>query len=292
VNEALRRIFPALRKARFSGRFSACFCLLTALLVLDGLQALMRDDFNRIDLPVGGQAPVIGAMPQQAKDYADLVADIEGNDGLRFTALTDFKGFWLGAPMWRAMLEASADAEPGRAVLTVVDLVPAKSATGNATIMVQNPNLIYAVTVWPSAEAMEAAHFSLSRRLTGLSAFIWAGLSLACATGIGAWHLRLQQRAHRALAQEGIFVVHGMQKTAAGYMAVFSPGAEGGAQVRQAVILFTPEGVEQGTGVLHESSPHKSSALFPLDGTPPGHGWLLRYGEAAKAPEREKDLPA
>jgi hypothetical protein len=123
--------------------------------------------------------------------------------------------------MWRATLDASAVTEPGKAILTIVDIVPTKSTTGNTTITVQPPGQIYIITVWPSAEAMQAAHFSLARRLTGLSASLWAGLSVACAIGIGVWHIFLSYAAQRALAQEGLFIIHGIQKTDAGYQAIF-----------------------------------------------------------------------
>ena len=279
--------------ARFSGAWSAVFFLLTGLLVFDGLQALMRDDFSRIDLPLGGQALMSGAMPLQAKVYTDIVADIKGLDGLSFTPLADFKGFWLGAHMWRAMLDARNATTPGRAELTIVDLVPAKSTTSNATITVQNPTLIYAVTVWPSEKAMQAAHFALSHRLTGLSAFVLAVLILACGTGIAIWHFFVNQTAHRALAAERLFVIHGVRKTEAGYLVICMLSAGNELQARQPVSLLSPDGAEQGKGVLQECSPHKGSALLPLGGVPPRYGWLLRY-EPDTRPESEhkQSVPA
>ena len=270
------RAFAALRRARLSGTLSASCFLLVALLVADGLQALMRDDFNRIDLPLGGQVPVSGAMPQQAKAHGDIIADIVGLDGLDFTPLTDFKGFWFGAHMWRATLDARNVTAPGRAVLTVVDLVPAKSTTGNATILVQNPNQIYTITVWPSEQAMQAAHLSFSRRVTGLSPFIWAGISFACGLAVGFLHFLLNRTAHRALADEGIFVIHGLRKTDAGRQALFSPEGEA-LQIGQPMLLLSLEGVEEGQGVLQEYAPYKACALFAPDAAPPPqYGRLLR----------------
>jgi hypothetical protein len=254
----------------------------------------MREDFSRIDLPLGGQAPVSGAMPLETKKHADIVAIIEGSDGLSFTPLTDFRGHWFGAHMWRGALDASKATEPGRAVLTIVDMVPAKSTTGNATIMVQNPNQIFTVTVWPSAEAMRAAHFSLVRRLTGLSAFILAALSLACALGIGVRHYFLSKAAHRALALEGIFPIYGRKKTEDGYLAFFSPGDRQDLQARQPAALLTPQGAERQKGMLHACSPPKYSALFSLDeATAPRYGWLVRYEpKAGQAPEHGENTPA
>jgi hypothetical protein len=277
VSASPQRAVAALRKAGLYGKFSAGCFLLAALLIADGLQALIRDDFSRVDLFLGGQTMVSGAMPLEAKTYADIIADIEGLEGLEFTPRTDFKGFWFGAHMWRATLDARHATKTGRAVLTVVDLVPAKSTTSNATIMVQNPTQLYNIFVWPSAEAMQAAHFSLSRRLTGLSAFVWAGLGVICGIGIGIWHFFLNQAAHKALAEEGIFVIHGMKKTDEGRLALFSPGDRTDLRLRQPMTLLDPDGAEQGKCELHALVPHKSSVLLPPDGVPPRYGWLLRY---------------
>jgi len=292
MNDSLRRAFAALHKARSAGYASACCFLLTALLVIDGLQALVRDDFSRIDLPLGGQVLMSGAMPLQAKKHTDIVTEIEGLDGLEFIPLEDFRSFWMGSHMWRAKLDASAVTEPGQAVLTIVDMVPAKSTSGSgATITVQNPNQVYAVTVWASPEAMQAAHFSLARRLTGLSAFIWAALSVICALGIGAWHAFLNNAAHNALAREGIFVIHGLQKTDAGYQAIFV--ADAAMELRQPMSLLNLQGVEQGMGVLCEYSAKKYRVLFPPDGAVPRYGWLLRYTpEPRPASEREEPISA
>ena len=294
MSASLRRAYAALRQARLSGSVSACFFLLTCLLLLDGLQSLMRSDFNRIDLPLGGQTLISGAMPQQAESRADIVAIVEGLDGIDFVPLTDFRGHWFGAHMWRATLDASNATKPGTAELTIVDMVPAKSTTTNATILVQNPNQIYTITVWPSEETMQAAHLSLARRLTGLAAFVWAGLSFACGFGIAVGHYFLSKAAHRALAAEGIFPIYGRKKTEEGYLAFFIPGDGQDFQARQPVSLLTSSGLEQQQGALHECSPKKHSALFSLDeATAPRHGWLLRYAPDANAvPEREKNPPA
>ena len=283
MNPSKRSALAALGKARLSGCISACFFLLVVLLLIDGLQALMRTDFNQIEIALGGQVLISGAMPLQAKGHADLTAIIEGNDGLSFTPLTSFTGLWFGAHMWRGALDASNAAEPGRAMLTILDMVPAKSTSSNATIMVQNPSQIYSITVWPTEEALQAAHASLSRRLTGLSAFLWAGGIFACGIGMSIWHFFLNRAAHRALAEEGIFLIYAQKETEAGYQTQFSPGDRQDLQAQQPMLLLTPQGVQQGKGVLSECSEHKCSAFFPLDGAVPRYGWLVRYEPETRA---------
>jgi len=164
--------------------------------------------------------------------------------------------------------------------------------------MVQNPTQIYTITVWSSQEEMQAAHLSFSHRVTGLSAFLLAGLSVACGIGCAIVHMFLNIAAHKALAQEGIFVIHGMRVSDAGYQAIFSPGAGIVLQTQQTMTLLTPEGVEQRKGVLAECAQSKAAAFFSRDGVPPGYGCLLRYEPEMNAvptpeavPEPERDIP-
>ena len=284
-----------MRKAEFTGRISACFFFLASLVVLDGLQALMREDFRRIDVALGGQVKISGGMPLEAKTQADLVVTIEGVDGLEFVQLTDFKGYWLGAHMWRATLDASYVTRPGHAVLIIEDMVPAKSTTSGAMITVQNPNLIFEITVWPSAEAMRAADFSLVRRLTGLNAFIWTGLSIVCALGTAAVHMVLVRKAYRVLAKESIFFISGRKETEEGYVAIFWPAGRQDLRAGQPVLLLDPQGVGKRSGVLGECTPVKCLAHFSYDGVVPGHGWLLeRFDVPAAHPtsDHEKTLPS
>jgi hypothetical protein len=157
-----------------------------------------------------------------------------------------------------------------------VDLVPAKSTTGNATITVQNPTQIYSITVWPSAEAMQAANLSFSRRVTGLNAFFSAGLSLACAIAVSLVNMVLFTKAQRILAQAGLFTIYKMKTTDAGYETTFSQGDRLDIRAGQTVALLTLEGAEQGRSVVHSCAPNKCVVLFPLDGVQPSFDWLLR----------------
>jgi hypothetical protein len=293
VSDSLHRAFTALQKARLVGYASACFWVLAVMLLIDGLQTLMRTDFNRIDLPLGEQVFMSGAMPLDAKTHSDLDVTIEGNDGLSFTPHTDFKGLWFGAHMWRATLDASNTTQTGEAVLTVLDMVPAKNKNTNATIMVQNPNQIFSITVWPSRKAMLASHYSLSRRLTGFSAFLWAPMSLACGLLLGVANLFLNSAAQNALTREGLFAVYGRRKMEAGYHAFFMPGVRSDLLAQQPMALLTPSGQEQGRGVLVECTRFKGTVFFPLDGVPPHFGWLLRYEpDAGVTVDSEKNISA
>ena len=290
MNSSLRHAFSALRKARLIGYASACFCLLASLLVLDGLQALMREDFNHLDIIAGERVPVSGAMPLDARDHTQILWDIDGNPGLRFMAEASFKGFWMGALMWRGELAADSAARPGAARLTIHDMVPAKSAT-NSTMMVQNPAQVYSITVWPTEAAFQAARFSLVRRLTGFSAFVFAALSVIGGIACGAVHAVTFHKARQSLAAEGLFCIHAAQRNATGLRAVFSPeGREDDLHVGQAAALFDNKGNEAGQGVISECGPQKCSVLFPEGVRTPPYGWFLRCAEKRTALENTPRL--
>ena len=53
MSDSLCCALTALRKARLTGYASACFRMLAVLFLIDGLQMLMRSDFNRVDLALG-----------------------------------------------------------------------------------------------------------------------------------------------------------------------------------------------------------------------------------------------
>jgi hypothetical protein len=275
VNAAPARLLAALNRAYLIGRVSACLCFCALFSLIDGFQGLVREDFNHIELPVRGRMMLSGAMPADLTDHTRLAAEIDGIEGLRFTPLTSFKGFWMGGAMWRGELEAGA--VPGTAVLTVRDLVPAKKAGSNATSMVQNPAQIYRITVWASEAELRAAQPSFLRRLTGLPPFPAAGLFLLAGIGFGAWHALRFHRVQCALAAEGFFLVYGVLPHEKGVQAAFSPaGREEDLRTGLPVILLGPEGGEAASGILDECGPKKYAALFAEGPTPPRHGDLLR----------------
>jgi hypothetical protein len=264
----------ALRRVLFLGRVSAvlCFCALCCL--ADGLQSLMREDFNHVALAAGGRTRLSGAMPANLKDHTELEVDIEGDADLRFTPLSSFRGFWMGVFMWRAELEAGA--VPGTAELVVRDMVPAKNVGKNATILVQNPAQVYSVTVWPSEEALRAAHPSLVHRLTACSPFVFAVVCVAGGIAFGLLHAVCFHKLQRALARQGLFFIHGILRNAEGVRAVFVPENTEDIRPGADVALLTPEGRETGGSGRAECGPKRCTVLFPPGGAQPRYGMILR----------------
>ncbi len=281
-----------LARARFYGILCAVLFGLAALTVLDGLQTLMRHDFNRLDLTPGETTAVSGSLPQGAETYADLKFSIEGSSALRFTPLESFKGFWFGGLMWRGEVTATPDAAPGRATLTIIDRVPAKKITpadangtgstapapsdaSSESTLVQNPMLVHHIYIHADEAARRSAEHSLLLRFTGVPPFAAAVFFFACALVAGVAHWRIFGLAERALARFGIFFVHGVKMEAGGTVAAFSLSGRDDVTPGQTVRLLDVSGQAVGSGTITEISRNKGFALFPPTGRPPCYGRLV-----------------
>ena len=280
-------------RSRILGKLSACIFLIAALAVVDGLQTLMRQDFNSVSLIPGETTVMSGMMPQNATGTGDLVVETEGLTGLRFNAVDAFKGFWMGGNMWRAELTADATASPGKGTLTVVDMVPMKKVGSTAVrdedsprkpappeedapapVMGQNPALVYTVTVWASAAEREAAEISFLRRFTGQPPFAVAGVAAAFALLAGICNFVFFAKAESRLARQGIFIIHGVKKQADGPHASFAHAGQDGFKPGERMLLYDTQWHEQGEGVIASKDRIKGFVRFSPE-KPPRYGWLV-----------------
>ena len=247
---------------------SAVFFLLAAFAVLDALQTLMRHEFNRIDLIAGETVLVSGMLPAQAGSHADMDVYLEGDPIIRFDPQETYKGFWMGGRMWRASLSAYPFAHPGTAGFTITDLTPEGQ---------QNPALIFTVTVWPSAEALQKADNSLCRRYTGFPPFGAAVAVMLVALVFGAANALVFSSAERILALHGVFVLHGIAKfsdgSKPGYKAAFARVGQDFMEDEPVFLLDTAWRMH-GTGRMIEINKFKGFAFFPQTGERPRYGWL------------------
>lgn len=287
-----------LARSRFLGRVSAFLFILAAVAVIDGLQTLVRHEFNSIDLLAGESVLVSGMMPAGAKTHDDLVVEMDGPPGLTFKALETYKGFWMGGHMWRAELSAAPDMASGPVILTIVDIVKADVSDSQTkderdrTLLfggMQNPALVHTVTVYATEADRQAADNSLLRRLTGIQPFAVAALCvlLALLTGIANWLSFL--RAEKGLALHDIYFGHAVKDmrvavkqalpgqklpAASGYKVSFSRLGRP-MIVGDGARLLDRDWNERERGAIVEVDRLKGHALFPEDGVRPGHGWLV-----------------
>lgn len=289
--------------ARLLGKISACVFLIAVLAVIDGLQTLMRQEFNAVSLCPGESATISGMMPLDTASHTDLAVELDNLSGLVFRPIESFKGFWMGGRMWRASLTASASASPGKGTLTVVDMVPLKKVgqttvpeekgvpqpapanASSATVMGQNPALVYSVTVWPSAAERDAAVFSFLSRHTGQPPFVVAGAATALALLLGLGNFLLFSRAEKRLAHQGVYFIHGIKKKDDGLHASFAHAGQDAFMPGDPVLLYDANWREHGQGAIADKDPVKGFALFAPE-TPPRYGWLVALVK------EERDTPA
>ena len=291
--ELSEKPLPSLKKARGLLSFSRVFGGISALIfcaavfaVFDGLQTLMRHEFNSIAVIPGEQTLVSGMLPGDAKSHEELVIHMDGDPGIRFTPLETYKGFWMGGQMWRSRLDVPADVAPGRAVITIEDILPEKDKDKTVFAGQQNPALVFAVNIFVDEDERRAADNSLLRRYTGFPAFGVAGVAVLLALGMGFASWRIFGRAEKALAENGVFFIHGIKQvendgpgpvSEVGYRAAFAHTGKKFYR-NEPVVLYDGKWQERGKGCLVEVTRIKAFALFPLDGVRPEYGWLVVRG--------------
>ena len=298
----------SLFRSRLLGKISACVFFLAALAVVDGLQTLMRQDFNSVTIIPGETVILSGMMPQNASGLADLVVETQGLSGLTFTPVSSFKGFWMGGNMWRAELSASAAASPGKGTVTVVDMVPMKKVgqsavrdedssrkaapadTAQSSILGQNPALVYSVVIWPSAAERGAAELSFLRRYTGQPPFAVAGVAAVLALLFGLGNFFVFAKAEARLAGCGIYIIHGVKKRDNELHASFAHAGHSGFTPGDAVVLYDASWQEQGRGTIAGGDHIKGFARFSSD-APPRYGWLVALARAETRPSADRREP-
>ncbi|MBQ7738590.1 MAG: hypothetical protein IJT59_02910 [Desulfovibrionaceae bacterium] len=102
------------------GKISAVFFLCAILMLLDGLQALVRSSSNTIVLEAGQAEGVSGPCPFQNPVQSDLTFKFEPDNGqLSFKLEGFFAGYLVGNGMWRGYVLAESSAQTGRYKLRV-----------------------------------------------------------------------------------------------------------------------------------------------------------------------------
>lgn len=273
-----------LARSRLLGRVSTFIFLLAVLAVLDGLQTLMRHEFNNISAIPGDEMLVSGMLPGGTGSHEEIIVRIEGDSGISFVPIETYKGFWMGGHMWRARLAVPENAPEGRTLIIVEDILPEEDKDKTSFAGMQNPALVFTVSVFPSEKARRAADNSLIRRYTGFPAFgvAAAAVFLALLAGLGNW--KFFSRAEKGLAAHGIFFIHGVKVLspdmkegpwpAAGYKAAFAHVGRSFFK-DEPVVLMDREWKAQGKGMVKEVTHIKAFALFPESGARPQYGWLV-----------------
>lgn len=155
-------------RQKLIGRLSAFFLAIALFALFDGLQASMRQGPGELDLLPGQSLAISGPCAIKNPVASDLSAQMAPKGApLQFELEGFFSGYWFGSGMWRGILRALPDAQPGRYFLRVFF----RGAPG------QNAQQ-YSLNIYADRQAMRTASLAFIQRGFGINPFVlaaWAG---------------------------------------------------------------------------------------------------------------------
>ena len=101
---ALDEAKKLLARSRFMGRVSTVIFLLAVLAVFDGLQTLMRHEFNNIAVVPGEEVLVSGMLPGGVTSHEGVLVRLAVAADTSFGPFETSQGSWTGGHIWRARL--------------------------------------------------------------------------------------------------------------------------------------------------------------------------------------------
>jgi hypothetical protein len=237
-----------------AGKAAACFCLLAVVALLDGLVAQFQEPANLFRVLPGTATEINGYLPAGVHGVEDLTY-VSSSKHLRVSFAAVHKGYLLGAPMWRGMVELDSQIEPGAYRVAV----GAKEASAPG----RTP--IFHILVYSDPKSLQQASKSLIRRFTGLSPFgVAASFLPAIILAVGLVYY-LSGKREELLAQRGKAEIYQVIKGDGVYEVRFGLGNVHGIGPGVQVQIFDDQGEPVGTGQVEESSQENSLALVTTD---------------------------
>ena len=178
--------------ARIFGIFSCVLFILAAFAGLDALQSYWRSPSNEVALVGGGSIHLSGPMPKGVTEPQHLNAIWLGTAKISFVPEKDNGEAISGKDLWQATLHAGKVQKVHSGALVIEDLQLGSDAETGTVTKKQNTDLIYSLVIYPNADAMQDAKFSLLERYFGIAGGIVAAVLFAVgAVCAGAyWWLR------------------------------------------------------------------------------------------------------
>ena len=265
-----------LEQSRVWGKVSALFFFLAALAVVDSLQSHILSGKNSIRMVGGHTTQIAGMVPEGIEQVQNIRTTWQGPHAVTFTPTERFSGFWMGGGMWRATLAAPAVNATATGTLVVEDVRPVPDRTTGTEVPVQNPDLIFTVTIFPNAQAMQAAAPAWLERFTSMPAWQVAVMAALLAVACAFMQWRGMHTAVGVLAAQHIFLVHGVRKQGTTEVDVeFS--LPKGVQVAEGTpaTLLTRGLEEAATGHITQCVQGKAAARFPATTPLPGYAYFV-----------------
>lgn len=275
MNETVTHGIAALARSRMWGKVSAFLFVLAIFCIADAVQNMLRTPFNLVDVVVGEEAQVSGAMPHNVQSHEEITFTLENSAGLVFTPTETYRGFWMGGPMWRGVLSYTGKGTQNYSTqLIIIDMIPESDEEG--AIARQNPGLIFPVNIWVSTSAKNSSSFSLFMKYSGIPPYVvavFAGL-FAFATGIASFFSF--RRAEVLLSGQEMYIIHGVKAEQGGVNVLFGLSRTVKLFGEKKASLLKPNGALVCDGIVAQSEEGKGAAFFPTPSITPKYGWIVR----------------
>ena len=265
-----------LQQSRVWGKVSALLFFLAALAVVDSLQSHILSGKNSIRIVGGHSTQIAGMVPEGIEQVRDIRTTWQGPHTITFTPTERFSGFWMGGGMWRATLAAPVVDATATGTLVVEDVRPVPDRTTGTEVPIQNPDLIFTVTIFPNAQAMQAAAPAWLERFTGTPAWQVALMAVFLAVGCAAMQWWGMHRVVGILATQHIFLVHGVRVQGETEVDVEFSLPKGVLVAQDAPATLLTRGLEEAaTGHITQCVPGKAAARFPCTNPLPRYAYFV-----------------
>lgn len=249
---------------RLTGWLGSLLFTLTALAVVDGLVSQARRQANTLDTVPGEEVVVSGYMPPETKDVQDLAVETDGAP-LEVTLASTYRGFWLGAAMWRAQVRVAPQAPAGSYTLRIAARQPQPQARPHETT----------IRVYPDHQAWRQASPSLLVRHMDVAPFVAAvGLFPLALLTMGANFL-LTRRLEQHMAREGKAEVYMVKKSSENCLISFALGQSHGLYMGDELDILNEQGLIVGAARVVQSSARESVAQVESDVGPIDVGFFV-----------------
>ncbi|WP_300718450.1 hypothetical protein [uncultured Desulfovibrio sp.] len=255
---------PALKeRQRRTGLLAALVLGLAVLVLVDGLQALMRAGSYHLDIVAGEGTMLSGPIGIDKPRAGDLLVSVSPEGApVSFRLDGFFASYWFGNGMWRGEVAAEPGATPGTYSVSLRVRGTPASATQR-----------YEVTVWSDATSLRQGAHSLTVSLLGFNPFWLSGI-LAC-IGIvpGLLSFVAGRRIVRLLWYAGYSEVFRMAPQKDGSLLLWCPGSkkEGPAEGSLCAVVDA-DGQELGQARLEKKAATCMELRLAADG--PARGGL------------------
>jgi hypothetical protein len=224
-----------------AGKVAALCCVVFFLSVLDGVVSHFGQSPNDVRLLPGASAKVNGPARDNIREIEELEY-ITTSDLVSLSIEKVHTGFWMGGRMWRGVLTAGPNAEPGGYSVTV-------RSKDKPT---EQPITLFHITIYRDPDALQNSAASVIERHSGFSPWYPAAWFFVLTALLFGTVYLLSTKREQLMRREGRADIYRITKNDDGYEVSFGLGTKHGLGVGSSLRLLDRDGLPVGTVVVKE----------------------------------------